>query len=160
MSTTSSTTSSTTTANRVTVNTAEEINRRIRRETEARIRAFAANPGGIEQRLDELDEEWDIERVLETNASALAFGGLALGATVDRKWLALPALVTAFLFQHAVQGWCPPIPILRRFGIRTAQEIEHERTALKALRGDFATLVPDDADPAARAERALQAARR
>lgn len=151
---------STTTANRVAVNTAEEINRRIRQQTEARIRALAANPAGIERRLEELDEEWDIERVLETNASALAFGGLALGATIDRKWLALPALVTAFLFQHAVQGWCPPIPILRRFGIRTAQEIEHERTALKALRGDFATLVPDDSDPAARAERALQAARR
>ncbi len=151
---------STTTANRVAVNTAEEINRRIRQQTEVRIRALAANPAGIEQRLEELDEEWDIERVLETNASALAFGGLALGATIDRKWLALPALVTAFLFQHAVQGWCPPIPILRRFGIRTAQEIEHERTALKALRGDFATLVPDDSDPAARAERALQAARR
>jgi hypothetical protein len=52
------------------------------------------------------------------------------------------------------------VPILRRFGVRTAREIEDERTALKALRGDFATLVPDDADPAARAERALQAVRR
>ena len=153
-------TTSTTTANRVLKNTAEAVNRRIRQETEARVRAFAVNPAGIEQRLEELDEEWDIERVLETNASALAFAGLALGATVDRKWLALPALVTAFLFQHAVQGWCPPVPILRRFGVRTAGEIEDERTALKALRGDFATLVPDDADPAARAERALQAARR
>jgi hypothetical protein len=151
---------STTTANRVAVNTAEEINRRIRGQTEARVRALAADPGGIEQRLEELDEEWDIERVLETNASALAFGGLALGVTVDRKWLALPALVTAFLFQHAVQGWCPPIPILRRCGVRTSREIDHERTALKALRGDFATLVPDESDPAARAERALQAARR
>ena len=150
----------TTTANRLAINTAEVINRRIRRETEARVRALAADPARIDHRLDELDDEWDIERVLETNASALAFGGLALGTTIDRKWLALPALVTAFLLQHAVQGWCPPIPILRRFGVRTAQEIEHERTALKALRGDFATLVPDDSDPAARAERALQAARR
>jgi hypothetical protein len=154
------TTSSTTTANRVAANTAEEINRRIRRATEARVRALAADPSGIERRLDELEEEWDIERVLETNASALAFAGLALGTSVDRKWLALPALVAAFLFQHAVQGWCPPIPILRRFGVRTVREIDDERTALKALRGDFATLVPDDADPAARAERALQAVRR
>lgn len=151
---------SSSTANRVVVNTAEAINRRIRQATEARVRALADDPAGIEQRLEELDEEWDIERVLETNASALAFGGLALGVTVDRKWLALPALVTAFLFQHAIQGWCPPIPILRRFGVRTAREIDDERTALKALRGDFATLVPDDADPAARAERAWQAARR
>jgi hypothetical protein len=40
--------------------------------------------------------------------------------------------------EHAVQGWCPPLPILRRMGFRTAREIDTERTALKALRGDFA----------------------
>jgi hypothetical protein len=38
------------------------------------------------------DEEWDIERLLETNAAALAFTGVVLGATFDRRWLALPAL--------------------------------------------------------------------
>jgi len=46
-------------------------------------------------------------------------------------------VVAAFLFQHAVQGWCPPIPVLRRLGVRTSREIELERIALKALRGDF-----------------------
>jgi len=51
----------------------------------------------------------------------------------------LPALVTGFLFQHAVQGWCPPVPVLRRLGFRTSYEIEEERQALKALRGDFET---------------------
>ena len=74
---------------------------------------------------------------------------------VDKRWLALPALVTAFPFQHAIQGWCPPLPIPRRPGFRTASEIEQERQALKALRGDFAT-VQQDGDKAA----ALQAARR
>ena len=58
-------------------------------------------------------------------------------ATVDRRWLALPAIVTGFLFQHAMQGWCPPLPILRRLGFRTAEEINQERYALKALKGDF-----------------------
>jgi hypothetical protein len=29
------------------------------------------------------------------------------------------------------------VPILRRLGYRTQTEIERERTALKALRGDF-----------------------
>jgi hypothetical protein len=42
-----------------------------------------------------------------------------------------------FLLQHAVQGWCPPLPLLRRLGVRTADEINEERYALKALRGDF-----------------------
>ena len=64
--------------------------------------------------------------------------GVGLGYYVHRKWLALPGLVTLFLFQHAVQGWCPPVPILRRLGFRTVYEIEQERQALKALRGDFA----------------------
>lgn len=102
------------------------------------VRWHADHPEEIPARLRELDAEWDIERTLEANASTLAFTGIVLGATVDRRWLALPAIVTAFLFQHAIQGWCPPLPILRRMGFRTAREIDTERAALKALRGDFA----------------------
>jgi len=117
----------------------------------ASIRHFAANPAQIRQRLRELDEEWDIERAIEANASSLALAGVALGATGDRRWLLLPALVTGFLLQHAVQGWCPPVPVLRRLGFRTAYEIEEERTALKALRGDFKEMDGD-------AEKAIKAA--
>ena len=90
------------------------------------------------RRLAELDREWDIERCLETTAASLALVGTALGATVNRRWYALPAAVGAFLMQHALQGWCPPLPLLRRLGVRTADEINQERYALKALRGDFA----------------------
>ena len=67
----------------------------------------------------------------------MAFAGVALGWSGDRRWLLLPALVTGFLFQHAIQGWCPPVPVLRRLGFRTADEINQERFALKAIRGDF-----------------------
>jgi hypothetical protein len=35
--------------------------------------------------------------------------------------------------QHALQGWCPPVPVLRRLGYRTQPEIEEERCALRAL---------------------------
>jgi hypothetical protein len=45
--------------------------------------------------------------------------------------------VFTFLAQHALQGWCPPIPVIRRLGVRTRAEIERERNALKALRGDY-----------------------
>lgn len=131
---------STTTANRVSSQTDEEINRRIREETERRLAYYEIHTDEIPARLAELDEEWDIERTLEANASTLAFTGVLLGTTIDRRWLALPALVTAFLFQHAVQGWCPPLPILRRLGFRTADEINQERYALKALRGDFSPI--------------------
>jgi hypothetical protein len=63
--------------------------------------------------------------------------GLALGAAVDGRFFMLPGLVAGFLLQHAVQGWCPPVTFLRRGGFSTAAEIDQERCALKALRGDF-----------------------
>jgi hypothetical protein len=127
-----------TTADRVSGSTAEDINAEIRRSTEQSIARHAAGGrAAIDRRLAELDAEWDVERTLEANASTLSLIGLALAATVNRRWLALPIAVQAFLLQHALQGWCPPLPILRRLGIRTAEEIHHERYALKAIRGDF-----------------------
>jgi hypothetical protein len=147
------------TVDRVPRHTSQDINRQIEMQIAESVRWHAAHPEEIDRRLHELDQEWDIERTLEANASTLAFTGVMLGATVDKRWLVLPALVTAFLFQHAVQGWCPPLPILRRFGFRTAHEIETERYALKALRGDFGPIGLSPRDHASRASHALQAAR-
>ncbi len=104
---------------------------------EDRVRHVSAYPSGIAGRLQELDREWDIERAIEANAATLALVGLGLGLVHDRRWMALPALVGSFLLQHAVQGWCPPVPVLRGLGFRTADEINEKRSALKALRGDF-----------------------
>jgi len=147
------------TSERVPAHTAYEANRRIQAETEENVRYYARHPEGIDRRLRALDREWDIERVLEANAATLALAGTVLGATLDRRWLALPALVTAFLFQHAIQGWCPPLPILRRMGYRTMREIDIERTALKALRGDFGVAGPDPRDHDTRAGHVLMSAR-
>jgi hypothetical protein len=141
------------TRSRVPKHTSEETNRRIQWETDRRVRHFEQHKEQIPSRLRELDEEWDIERAIEANASALALTGVVLGATSDRRWLVLPALVAGFLLQHSVQGWCPPVPVLRRLGFRTSYEIEEERQALKALRGDYAT-ASRDADEAIRAARA------
>ena len=126
------------TADRVRANTSEEINRRIDQEIEDRVREYAKrSQSEITRRIETLDREWDMERLLETNASAIAFTGLALGLTRSKKWLIVPGIVLPFLFQHAVQGWCPPVPLFRRLGVRTREEIDRERYALKVLRGDF-----------------------
>jgi hypothetical protein len=98
------------------------------------------HPHEIDARLAELDREWDIERVLEANAAAIALGGLLVGVFRNRAFLALPLAVAAFLLQHALQGWCPPVPFFRRRGFRTAAEIASERATLKSLRGDFAAV--------------------
>lgn len=140
-------------ADRVRANTSDAINQQIDRETDARVHKFAQEtPLEITRRIDELDREWDMERLLETNASALAFTGLALGIAHSKKWLIIPGIVLPFLFQHAVQGWCPPVPLFRRLGVRTRKEIDREKYALKVLRGDFAHV-----GPVPSAERALQA---
>ena len=128
-----------TSAERVTGQTDEAVNDRIRRQTEVRLAYFAAHTEQIDRRLRELDEEWDIERALETGSSALTLAGLLLGVARSRKWLLLSLGVQGFFMQHALQGWCPPLPVLRRLGFRTQYEIERERYAVKALRGDSRT---------------------
>jgi len=133
------------TATRVTEHTAAHVNRQIERRIEASVAYFAEHRDQIERRLEELDQEWDIERMLEANAASFSLLGLTLALTVDRRWLALPIGVAGFLLQHAVQGWCPPVPVLRRLGVRTQREIDEERFALKALRGDFHNVEPRSA---------------
>ena len=86
-----------TTRDRVPEHTAEHVNERIDRQIEENVRKYGGRPQEMSRRLKQLDEEWDIERAIEMNASALAFIGVALGFFHHPYWLALPALVTAFL---------------------------------------------------------------
>ena len=152
------------TMSRVAAHTPGHVNEEIRRGIEDSVRRHAerlratGRTDAIDRRLDELDGEWDIERTLEANAATVSLLGLGLAGFVDRRWLLLPAAVAAFLLQHAVQGWCPPVSVFRRLGVRTAAEIDRERFALKALRGDFDDLPPDE-DAPARARESLRAAR-
>jgi hypothetical protein len=116
-------------------------------------RYIGADPVFIDQRLRELEREWGVERTLQANAASLALLGLGLSLTLNRKFLLLPVVAAAFLLEHAVQGWCPPISVMRRLGIRTAAEIQEEIIALRILRGDFLERVHYP-------ERALASARR
>ena len=121
------------TAYRVCEHTAPEVNERIQRSTEVNVAYYRQHPELIDQRLVELDREWDIERALEAHSATVGLIGTALAATVNRKWLIVPALITGFLFQHAIQGWCPQLPILRRLGFRTPDEIDIEAVIFPTL---------------------------
>ena len=124
------------TEERVPRNTAPHVNERIEERMRARLEAIGQDPEQIDRRLAALDREWDIERTLEANAASAVLLGVGLGAFVSRRFFLLPAVVGGFLLQHAVQGWCPPVPLLRRLGFRTASEIERERGLLRARRGE------------------------
>lgn len=146
------------TTDRVPQSSRPAANEAIARQTQANVAGYArAGRTAINARLKELDREWDIERTLEVNAASAVLIGLGLGVFVTRRFLVLPGLVAGFLLQHALQGWCPPVPLFRRLGVRTANEIDEERYALKALRGDFVDITPD-ADQSA-IEQAFAAAR-
>ena len=111
---------------------------------EENIRYYAAQPlHVIGRRIDELEREWSVERWLEANASSLALATVILGVTRSKRWLLATTGVMGFLLLHAVEGWCPPIPIMRKLGIRTRGEIEREKYALKFLRGDFKAIPSD-----------------
>ncbi len=122
------------TAMRVPLHTAPHINRRVQEETMERVRQYEdADNSELRERLRELDAEWDTERVLETNAAGIMLAGVALSAIHSAKWLILSGLAGAFLLQHALQGWCPPLPIIRRLGIRTQNEIESEKEKIRKI---------------------------
>jgi hypothetical protein len=125
-------------ADRVRRHTNEAVVQSIEEETRRNVARYGRAPAGIHQRLRTLEREWDVERTLEANAATLAFSGAVLGTTVNKQWFWLTGGVLGFLFQHAVSGWCPPLPVLRRLGVRTQNEIDREKYALKAVRGDLA----------------------
>jgi hypothetical protein len=148
------------TTTRVVEQTAPHVNEKIRQNIEANVARYSAQgPQAIERRLAELDREWDIERALEVNASIASLLGLGLGAFVRRRWFILPVIVGGFLLQHALQGWCPPVPVFRRLGMRTSTEIDYERYALKALKGDFQNLATKRPSNGEIVDKALQAVR-
>lgn len=121
---------------RVPLHTDPAVNQRIRDEANRRITHYREHPDEIGQRMKQLNEEWDVERALATGSSCLSLLGLGLGFGGRRRWWLLPLAVQSFYLQHTIQGWCPPLPLLRRLGFRTPMEIEMERAALKDIRGE------------------------
>lgn len=145
------------TSGRVPESTSDSVNEEIRRDAEKRVALYAEQPELRDKRLRELDREWDVERVLETEAPTMTTTGMLLGIAFGRKWLALPIFAQGMVFLHALQGFYPLLPVFRRMGLRTEKEIGAERYVIKALRGDF-DRVREAGDPAARADRAFDAA--
>ena len=125
-------------ADRVRQNTPAGINNRIDEAMMKRIWEYAKKPREeITQRIQQLDREWDLERVLETGAGALSLSGVALGLVRSRFWLLLPAGVLASLLQHSLTRRSSTVQFIRALGVRTRREIDVEKYAMRMLRGDF-----------------------
>jgi hypothetical protein len=108
------------------------------------------------QRLAELEQEWSFDRLMSAQAAIVGLSGLLLAATDDRGWVGMSTFSLLMLLLYALFGWCPPVQTLRRFNIRTEQEINLERYALKAMIGDFGSV--DELKGQKKAEAAYRAA--
>jgi hypothetical protein len=131
-------------------------NERIRQKTEQNIAYYAS--GGIDainRRIHELDNEWDVERVLEANTASMIITGSLFTLLSGKRWLMLPLAASGILLQHAIRGGGIGATLLRKMGVRTRREIEQERNALKSLRGDFEGMPKLTANCREEAERIL-----
>ncbi len=86
---------------------------------------FNSPPSVITESIEKLESQWDIERVLEFNASALSLISFVL-AWYLHSWkpLLFAFAIAFFLLQHAIQGWCPPVPIFRSMVITSIEQTQ------------------------------------
>ena len=122
------------TTTKVNRNTQTEINEGVQQETENNIKNLSGKSNEeIITRIKELDYEWDTERVLEMNFAGIVLITSILGLTGKKRWMVLSGIASVFMIQHAIQGWCPPLPVIRKLGVRTAAEIHSEKTTLQKV---------------------------
>jgi hypothetical protein len=122
---------------------------RQRQNIEERLHRIAfEGHAAIARRLAELDAEWSAGRVTKVAMAGGILLGLAAAVFVSLWWLIVPVALGLLLLQHLASRECWLTSALKPLGLRSGCEIEHERFALKALRGDFDNLpiVYDQAD--------------
>jgi hypothetical protein len=103
-------------------------------------RVAEGGPAAIAERLTQLDQEWTAGRMTKATASVMILAGLPLAVFVNPWFTVIPAvgglLIAQYLFgRHSWLGG-----LFCGMGYRTGSEIEEEKFALKALRGDFKDL--------------------
>lgn len=104
----------------------------------------------LDRRIQALEREWTVERILECSVALLALGGVVLAVTADRQWLWFSAAVLALLPLAGASTWKLGTRLLRHLGVRTQAENASEKYALKTLRGDYGPSLPrTSAEPSA-----------
>jgi hypothetical protein len=128
---------------RIRSHTAPAVNERIDRLTASNIEScIREGREAVTRRLTQLDAEWDVDRVLMVN---FALVGAVTFTTGLHRFATAPVLgprpkgllyffgaQLGFLLLHGLVGWCPPVVLFRRLGVRTQREIEVERALLEA----------------------------
>jgi hypothetical protein len=115
---------------RVRAHVSKKANARVDHMIEENLDRAAKEPRFINDRLAELEREWDIDRTIMLGFAGMGTAALILALRRNWRWRFPLSAQIAFLLLHSTIGWCPPAVVLRRLGFRTRQEIEAERAAL------------------------------
>jgi hypothetical protein len=109
-------------------------------------------PQAVADRLKALEDEPDLETVATLGLAGTGVLALIFGIMGSRLWRLLAWAALPLIFAHARGRLAAPGEFLKTLGLRSRREIEEEKYALKALRGDFRDIGearPDGAgDPA------------
>src|SRR5688500_14814173 len=110
---------------RVRANTWPLLNERVDAEAQLRLREAAESLSSDEftRPSTELHDGLDFHRTAGTGASVMGLVGRALGLAVDQRPPAGPGVGATMLPPHATHGWYPLLPVFRRIGVRTQDEI-------------------------------------
>jgi hypothetical protein len=129
------------THDRIREHSSEGANRRIDRETRGAIAEARHSSVARTARIRELEKEWNIDRALMLNFGIVgAFTAFKAMQQMKRTghlggWGLFFWVQMGFLVNHAVRGWCPPMPVFRRLGFRSPNEISAEMVALHQTDG-------------------------
>jgi len=103
-------------------------------------RLAECGPSAIEERLNELEREWSAGRATKVALGLFILIGMGLWLSLGGWWYVVPILGGLVLLEYLFSRTSWLGKLFHEMGSRTGQEIEEEKFALKALRGDFATL--------------------
>lgn len=92
---------------------------------------------GLTERIHSLEEEWDMEKFITVGLSGIGVFGLVMGFFGSRVWRLFSWVSLPLLFLYGQDKWKPSNGALKSLGLRSRKEIDEEKYALKALRGDF-----------------------
>lgn len=99
-----------------------------------------AGPQAIDERLCEIEREWSAGRMTKAVLGLLILLGITMTALLGPWCLILPVVCGLFLMQYVFGRGSWLATLCHQIGFRTGAEIDHEKFALKALRGDFRDL--------------------
>jgi len=110
---------------------------RITRLEESLATVLEGGHEAIDARLRQIDNEWSVGRMVKATTGVMILGGLALAIFVNPWFAIVPAVGGLMLAQslYSCKNWLSQA--FAGMGFRTSCEIDHERMALKAIRGDF-----------------------